>query len=460
MRAILSSAGLYALAILAGKGVSFVMLPVVTGHLSPDEYGALELLVAMADVGSLVLAMGLADALFRFGKEPGMPAALLGGSLVLGAAMLAAGQLAVPAVAAVVPQGVREQDLRILAATLALTASIQVPLAYLRFRDRPAVFAAVSIAKAAGQAGVVALLLVNGFGVTGVLLGGLIADAVAAVVLVALQIRDGGLSFDMTRMRRVLPYGLPLVVSGLFGFCLGSLDRWFLAAHVPVADLALYGLAAKFGLLAALAMQPFEMWWFPRRLRMLDDESGRNLSARAVALGLSWAAVCASGVAVVGPVAISWLTPSGYHAAGQWVPWLALIACLHAATNLLNAGCYAGQTTYRPMAINGAAAVVAVIGYALLIPAFGVAGTVAATIVAQVVRLIAFTVASQMTHRIPHRFLRLATVPVTAICLIVLVNVLKINEIALLAPALVAGMAVAVGLVPLRRTQWALIDGD
>ena len=460
MQAVLSSAALYAVAILAGKGVSFVMLPVVTGHLSPAEYGSLELLVAIADLGSLVLAMGLADALFRFGKEQGMPAVLLGFSVVLGGVMLAIGQIAVPAVAALAPPAIVERDLQILAATLALTASVQVPLAYLRFRDRPALFAMVSIAKAAGQAALVAVLLMSDFGVTGILLGGLFADAAAALTLVLMQVRKAGISFDFARMRPVLPYGLPLVVSGLFGFCLGSFDRWFLAANVSPVDLAMYGLAAKFGLLAALAMQPFEMWWFPRRIRMLDDAAGRNCSARAVAFGLTWAVVCASGVAVMGPLAIAWLTPAAYHGAGDWVPWLALIACLHAATNLLNVGCYAGRTTYRPMAINGLAAAVAVIGYVLLIPPFGVAGTVTATIIAQVVRLLAFTSASQTSHRIPHRFLRLATVPVGAVGSVFLFNYLEINEFSVVVPLLVAGMAVAAGLVPLRRPQWALTEGD
>lgn len=460
MRTLLSSAALYALAILAGKGVSFFMLPIVTGHLSPDEYGTLELLVAIADVGSLVLAMGLADAMFRFGREPGMPAVLLGFTVALGLVTLAAGQAIVPSVGAFVPSGIRATDLQILAATLALTASIQVPLAYLRFRDRPALFAAVSIAKAVLQASLVAVFLVHGLGVTGVLLGGLAADGAAALLLIGLQFRDAGISVEITRMRRVLPYGLPLVVSGLFGFCLGSFDRWFLAANVAASDLALYGLAAKFGLLAALAMQPFEMWWFPRRIRMLDDAEGRRRSAHAVALGLTWAVFCATGVAVVGPMMIAWLTPVAYHAAGQRVPWLALIACLHAMSNLLNVGCYAGTTTYRPMAINGAAAVVAVAGYALLIPKFGVSGAIAATILAQTVRLVAFTVASQSSHRIPHRFLRLATVPAVALCVVGPSIYLELMEFSVFAPLIVGGTAVAVGLVQLRQPQLAWSDGD
>ena len=460
MRGLLPSAALYAVALVAGKGVSFLMLPIVTGHLSPDEYGALELLVSFADVASLVLAMGLADGLFRFGREPGMPAVLLGFSIVLGIGMLVAGQLAVPTLAGLLPGAVDPADLRILAATLALTAAIQVPLAYLRFRDRPGLFAAVSVGKAIFQASVVAVLLFQGYGVTGVLLGGLLADGASALILVLLQIRDTGIALDADRLRRVLPYGLPLVVSGLFGFCLGSFDRWFLAVHVSPADLALYGLAAKFGLVAALAMQPFEMWWFPRRIALLDSQAGRDRSARAVAVGLTWAAICASGVAAVGPTLIVWMTPQGYHVAGSWVPWLSAVAFLHAASNLLNVGCYAGRSTVRPMLINGAAAAVVVAGYVLLIPAFGTTGAVAATLVAQSFRLLVFTAASQTTHRIPHRFSRLATVPGVAVLGIGVAIHLESFVFGLAGPVAVLGMAVAAGLVPLRNFRLSLADGE
>lgn len=460
MRAALSSTALYALAIAAAKGVSFLMLPVVTGHLAPAEYGALELLVAIADVASLVLAMGLADALFRFGREDGMAATLLGFSLVLGAVTLAAGQIAAPAVAGLAPDLLDPQHVRILAATLALTAAIQVPLAWLRFRDRPALFAAVSVAKAVAQAALVAVFLIQGHGVTGVLLGGLIADGVCALWLVVLQVRDGGLALDLGRLHRVLPYGLPLVVSGLFGFCLGSFDRWLLVAHVSAADLALYGLAAKFGLIAAFAMQPFEMWWFPRRLGLLETPDGRRESARAVGIGLTWATLCAVGVAVSGPIVIRALTPETYHPAGAWVPWLAGIAFLHAATNLMNVGCYAGRSTYKPMVINGAAAVVAVTGYVVLIPDHGVAGTVAATLMAQAVRLLAFTVASQISHPIPHRILRLATVPAVAAIVLSIAITLESILISGLAPVAVLGMAVAVGLVTPPARPWRSIQGE
>lgn len=400
----LQSTALYALALVMAKGVSLVMLPVVTAHLDTAEYGVLEVLVSIADIGGLVLGLGLADALFRFGSEPGMPGRLLGFGLLVAMAMLLAGQLLVPVVLSSLQAPIAETDLRLLVATLALTSLIQVPLAYLRYRDRPAVFAGVSCLKAIVQAALVGALLVAGFGVTGVLLGGLLADAAAALMLVFLQARETGVRLDLSALRTVLPYGVPLVLSGVFGFCLGSFDRWILFAEVGPEDLAHYGLAAKFGLVTALAMQPFEMWWFPRRIRMLDRPGGAIRSAETVAIGVTWAVLCASGVATLAPVAIAWLTPPDYHAASRWVPALAAIAGLHAIINLMNVGCYTGRTTWLPMTINAAAAAIAITGYLILIPDHGIAGAIIATFVAQGIRLVAFFWASQHRSPIPHKF--------------------------------------------------------
>lgn len=456
----LSSAALYAIALVAAKGVSFVMLPVVTSHLSPSDYGVLEILISVADIGGLVLGLGLADAVFRFGRESGTQATLLGMGGLLGLAMLGVGWALAPEAARLLPGAVGASELRILAATLALTALIQVPFAHLRFRDRPAVFALVSIAKAVFQATCVFLFLDAGFGVTAVLLGGLIADGVASAILVWLQARETGLALDPVIVRRVLPYSLPLVVSGMFGFCLGSLDRWFLAVHVEAVDIALYGLAAKFGLLTALAMQPFEMWWYPRRLGLLDTRSDRRASADCVAVGLVWALLAAAGVASTGPVVIAWMTPETYHAAARYVPWLALIALLHAATNLLNVGCYVGRTTVLPMLLNGAAALVAGLGYALLIPGFGVAGAIAATILAQLFRLTAFHIASQRRRRIPHRVSRLALVGTAGVVVFILQTQLNLLFLLPLSSFVVLGTSVALGLVRVPRRGRVAVTGE
>ena len=444
------SAALYGVALLFGKGLSFVMLPIVTGALSPAEYGALELIAATADVAGIVLGLGLADALFRFGREPRMAASLLSLGLLVGTLVAAAGLAAAPAIARTEELPVSTDDLRLLVVSLAITATIQIPLAFLRFKDRPGLFALVSVGKAGIQALLVFVFLQAELGLTGILLAGCIVDTGAAMLLVALQTRDTGIAFDRAALRRAMPYALPLVVSGMFGFCLGSFDRWFLALNVSVEEIAHYGLAAKFGLLAAFAMQPFEMWWYPRRLAMTETAEGRTRSVAAVGIGFTWAAFCATGVAAFGPVAIRMITPESYHAAAAWVPWTAAIAFLHTVSNLLNVGCYVGRTSWLPMGVNGVGALCAVAGYLILIPQYGVAGTIAATLLAQSARLSLFFAISQRRVPLPHRAVGMVLVAAigTAVPLAAVLGGAPLWS--MLSPLAVLVAAGLTGLVPLR----------
>ena len=58
----------YALAILSLKGISLVMMPIMTRYLSVSDYGMLNFLVSIASMLSIVLSLGLSELLYRFNQ--------------------------------------------------------------------------------------------------------------------------------------------------------------------------------------------------------------------------------------------------------------------------------------------------------------------------------------------------------------------------------------------------------
>ena len=113
-------------------------------------------------------------------------------------------------------------------------------------------------------------------------------------------------------------------------------------------------------------------------------------------------------MATVGPLVVRWMTPVAYHGAIAYVPWLAALATLNAATNLINTACLNTQRTLWPLAIDGSAAAVAFIGYGLLIPGFGAWGAIFATAIALGVRFAAYVMVGRRLLPIPYAFARLA----------------------------------------------------
>ena len=63
---VLKPALFYGMGVVVMKGVSFIMLPVVTRYLPIEEYGRLDVLVTLMNVGSIVVGFGLIEAVYRF----------------------------------------------------------------------------------------------------------------------------------------------------------------------------------------------------------------------------------------------------------------------------------------------------------------------------------------------------------------------------------------------------------
>ncbi|MFY7959012.1 MAG: lipopolysaccharide biosynthesis protein, partial [Elsteraceae bacterium] len=291
MRALAAAPVAYVLALILSKAAGFVMLPLVTSTLSVADYARLEVLASVADVAGMICGLGMADAFYRFGAggdatdRRRRQSALLGCAVLAAVLLLALGQLGLSVAAGYGFEAT--PAIRFLAVSVALTAAIELPLGWLRVEGRAWRYAAIFLLRTLLQCGIGAWLLIQGYGVNGLFAAAAIADLTASVILVVLQGRAIGVQWPGATLAQALRYGGPLALGGIAGFALGSLDRWFLVAAVPALELAHYGLAVKFGALVVVAMQPFGLWWYPRRLAVLNQSDGAAQSARAVGAGLT-----------------------------------------------------------------------------------------------------------------------------------------------------------------------------
>lgn len=404
MPAALKSTLFFALGIAWSRGVGLLMVPVLTAHLAPAAFGQLELLTSAAEIGGLMVGAGLVETLFRFAHpdtKAGLRAAgdVTGLALALGAACLALVALFGAGLAHAMPLPTLPIEIRLLGVMIVMDAIVGVPLGWLRITGQAWPHALASGLRATAQAGIVAILLIQGFGVSGVLAGGAAAGTLAAVFLCCRQLRETGIFLHPGGWPRLLTYGAPLLGTGIASFILGSADRWLLAGSVPPEALGQYALAMRFAMIVAMLMQPFDLWWYARRMAMLTQPGGLARSAQVIRLGVAAIATAAAITATAGPMLIRLLAPTTYAPAMTMVPWLVLSLSIQMLSSLVNVGCYTGTTTVLPLAINSLAAATALGCYLLLIPPYGVAGAIAATLAAQLVRLALFTTLAQ--RRVP-----------------------------------------------------------
>ena len=418
----LQQACYYGLGIVLMKGLSLFMLPVFTAYLVPAEYGRLEVVLALSGLCSLLIGFGLSEALYRYAGLATSQAErqtvmrnvfslslLLG--LFFGLPLLAMAEH----IAALLPGRASAFEVRLLLLAVTLEGCIGIPLAWLRMCDRARQFFWLSVSKVAVQALLTFYLLANGFGVTGVLLAGTFSALLLAGWLFFDCWRQFGLGLDWRRVPELLSYGGPMMVSGFAGFILAGLDRLWLAAELGEAGMAPYALACKLALACGILMQPFALWWYPRRFALLQEANGHQRAAQLAVLGSALALLVSGTVGLVAPLLILWLTPGDYHQAIVMLPWLMLaMACKHLA-ELLNLGCYVDRNSQLQMHINVATALLAVFAYMLWIAPYGVLGALWAMLLCYALRLLLFFVLSQRRLYLPYRLLPLFLVALLAV---------------------------------------------
>lgn len=416
---------LYALALFFSKGVGFLMIPVFTHFLEPADYGRLDILQTLADLLSVVLIMGLSDSLFKFygeaktaDEKSRVAANIFGMALLICVVSTILLQLFAPLIGGFLPGDVSLWQTRFILLSLSVSTCLLIPLCWYRMKDDAGAYFSATTGRVVMQAGLSVALLYTGFGVTGVMAAGAIASLFWAIKTSIDFLRDHGASFDLKQWRKFFLYGSPLILTGLAGFVLGSFDRWILADAAGPEVMAKYALAAKFGLLTALLVQPFELWWNPKRFEILNMRNGAARCAKNISTGLMIVALSVVCISTGAPLAIIIMTPVAYHDAIAYVPFLCALTGIHAATLLMNIGIYNVKVTKWPAIIDMSAAGIALAGYLILIPHFAAWGAIGATAMALSLRFAVTLVLSQRIAPLPYRGLALSGLAVLTLIVV------------------------------------------
>ena len=450
---------LYGTSIALMKGVSLIMLPFIAHHLTAEDFGRLEVISTLAIIGSILVGMGLEDTLFRFAgtcrdhdQRKRLAAEIFSLTIVIGSIAGIAGWMTADFISSWIPGNPTTYQVRLVMLMLALEGVIAIPLGWLRMRNKANVFFISTTGRALMQAALVLLLLHYNRGVEGVLEAGLIAAISQALFVGILHFRDTGFHFGRETASRSFLYSLPIVGSGLVAFALNGLDRWILADYTSLNDVAHFGVAAKFSLAVVLLLQPFGMWWSPRRFEVLNEPEGIKKSTQFITLGITLALIITVMVGLSAPLLITWLMPDSYAMSAQYVAGLVLVMLLKELTELVNIGCFIGKTTLTQMLINIIGAIVGILCMLWWTPANGVWGVIFALLVAQSLRLLLFYYASQRVLPMPYPTRSLALLTGICIGLLMLGTQLDTNiqqlVITIIGLATLLGCALSLKLIP------------
>lgn len=403
-----------------GKLVGFFMIPFYTHHLSPADYGTLELLDLSLTLTTLVLTMWLNASLIRqyndFREESDRNQAvstiLIFASLI-GVVVGACGMFYSRPLSALI---LNTRDLHFFITLESLSFMISsvnvVCLSYLRARERSA------LVVAAGLLGMVLSLSLNIYfiairhsGAVGVLYSSVIASTLVTGSLVLYTIRQVGVSFSYTKLRAIVAFGAPLIITSAAAFTVNFSDRFFLQHFSTISTVGIYALGYKFGfMISLLIVQPFDMIWHARIYRIAEQDQSAGMFARLFEYYCFVLVTVALGLSIGIKELLFWISPAAFHTAYKVVPIVALAYVFQGTNRFFLAGTYIAKKTMRlgPVGLVSAAANIGL--NFLLIPRFGMLGAAWATAASfAFMSVLSFTV-SQRVYRIPYVFTRAASI--------------------------------------------------
>jgi O-antigen/teichoic acid export membrane protein len=378
MKQLAGQSFVYGLGGLVSKAVGIVLLPVYLHHVTRDQFGSVELVMASITLAAILLRLGLTNAMFRFSFDnPGTDmqvravqttfAGVLAMS-TLGVALGAVAALTSDAFTGVL--GGRELTLIGLSG-LWVTMNFDVLTGVYRIERRPTAFVGYSLVNVAITIVLTLILVIPLHKQASGLLIGNFSGTYLTYLLMLWARRDvvGFALADRALLRRMLHFSVPLMPAGLALWALNVADRF-----------QVQGLTSKAALAAMLLITAFQTAWPAFANSMPTEDETRSVYRLVLtywSMVMGWAVVV---ISLLTPPYVHLALPRPVWNAAPVVPFLVFGSVLYGAYMILNAGVNRSKKTRFTPVVTGISAAANVGLNFLLIPVWGIVGAGVSTV--------------------------------------------------------------------------------
>jgi O-antigen/teichoic acid export membrane protein len=302
LRRLATTGAAYTAASILSKVIAVALLPLYTRYLSPADYGAAEVMFAAIVSASIVVRLGLIEALLRFYYQDDEDPARVVSSTFAGLFWFATiGALVALPFATPISEALLDRpatDLaRISIGGLWVLTMFEFMLTTFRLEERARAFFVTTILNVLATIGVTVVLVVGaGEGARGLLLGSYATGGAFVLALIFAQRRRLSLRFDRALLRRMLRFGLPTMPAEASLYLLNFVDRIIIVRSAGLAEAGLYSLAVKFAQAINVLVRGFQLAWPPLAYSIRDDDEARRAYATIVTLFVAGCAFVVTGM--------------------------------------------------------------------------------------------------------------------------------------------------------------------
>jgi O-antigen/teichoic acid export membrane protein len=417
LRRLATTGAAYTAASIVSKLIAVALLPLYTRFLTKADYGIAEVLFAAVIAASIVVRLGVIEAVLRFYYKSGedSDAVIASSFAALFWLSTAAALIALPfagPISEALLAGRSAPDLaRIAIGGLWVATLHEYLLTLFRLEERAKAFFTVTIANVlAAIALTVALVVGEDEGARGLLLGSYVSGAAFVLGLIFVHRRRLSLLIDRALLRRMLRFGLPTMPAELSLYALNFADRIIIFRMLGAAEAGLYAVAVKFAQAVNVLVRGFQLAWPPLAYSIRDDEEARRVYAAVVTWFVAGCAFVVVGIWLLARwIARALAAPDffeSYEAVGLISAAITLYALYMVQLVILGR---TGRTEFNFPATL-AALVVNVALNLVLVPPLGIVGAGLALVASYLVVVALMYAFTQRLFPVPYEWLRLARI--------------------------------------------------
>ncbi len=426
LRRLASTGAAYTAASILSKLIAVALLPLYTRFLSPADYGAAEVMFAAVVAASIVIRLGVIEALLRFYyKTDEVPDRVVATSFaVLFWAGTIAALVLLPFAGPIsdLLLGESEPELaRIAIGGLWVLTLSEYLLTIFRLDERSRAFFVFTVASVLVTIPVTVLLVVFlDLGAQGLLLGSYGTGVVFVGALIVYHHKRLSLVPDRALTKRMMRFGLPTMPAELSLYSLSFIDRIIIARTLGLAEAGLYSLAIKVAQSVNVLVRGFQLAFPPLAYSIVDDDEAR----RAYSLVVTWfvvvMAVVITGIWLTAPWIVRIFAAPEYFEAYKAVGPVAAGTALYAIYMVLLVVLgRTGRTEFNfPATLAGVGSNIVL--NLILVPAWGIVGAAVSLVISYTLVLILMYIFTQRLFPVPYEWFRLSKVLFSSAALIAL----------------------------------------
>jgi O-antigen/teichoic acid export membrane protein len=414
LRRLATTGAAYTASSVISKLIAVALLPLLTRYLTPADYGAAEVLITGVIAASIVIRLGIIEALLRFyyqaDEDPDQVVKTSFASLLWTTTIGLAISLPLAGPISELLLGHSDPGLmRIAIFGLWVFTMFEFLTALFRLDERAKAYFAFTVANVLVTIPVTVWLVVGeGKGASGLLIGQYATGAAFLALLVFAQRRRLALVPDRALLRRMLRWGLPTMPAELSLYSLNFIDRVLIVRLVGLGDAGLYSLSVKFAQAVNVLVKGFQLAWPPLAYSIQDDDEARRAYAVIVTWFVSVTTFVVAGMWLLSRWIVRTLAAPEFFDSYKTIGLVSTGVMLYALYLVLVIVLGRTGRTEFNFPATGAGTVTNIGLNLLLLPSMGIVGAGVSLVASYAVVLVLMYVFTQRLFKVPYEWLRLS----------------------------------------------------